>query len=64
MYGAPVSPEVNASAIRKAVTLERVTNDQVWSTVIEITGREYALAVKRAPDLGDNVAIAVLRSET
>ena len=64
VYGAPVSPEVNASAIRKAVTLERVTNDQVWSTVIEITGREYALAVKRAPDLGDNVAIAVLRSET
>jgi hypothetical protein len=64
VYGAPVSPEVNASAISKALTLDKVSNGQVWSTVIEITGREFALAVKRAPDLGDNVAIAVLRSET
>ncbi len=64
VYGAPVSPEVNASAISKAVTLDKVANGQVWSSVIEITGREFALAVSRAPDLGDNVAIAVLRSET
>lgn len=64
VYGAPVSPEVNASAISKAVTLDKVKNGQVWSAVVEITGREFALAVGRAPDLGDNVAIAVLRSET
>ena len=64
VYGAPLAPEVNASAISKAVPLANVVNDQVWSTVIEITGREFALAVRRAPDLGTDVAIAVLRSET
>ena len=64
VYGAPLSPEVNAEAIAKQAPLARVNEDQVWSTVVDITGREFALAVRRAPDLGDNVAIAVLRSET
>ncbi len=64
VYGAPMAPEVNAKAISKAVPLAQVANDQVWSTVIEITGREFALAVRRAPDLGNDVAITVLRSET
>lgn len=64
VYGAPLSPEVNAQAIAKLDPLSKITNEQVWSTVIEITGREFALAVRRAPELGENVAIAVLRSET
>jgi hypothetical protein len=64
VYGAPLSPEVNAQAIAQLDPLSKITNEQVWSTVIEITGREFALAVRRAPELGENVAIAVLRSET
>jgi hypothetical protein len=63
-YGAPVSPEVNATAIMRAVSNVRLTGDQVWSSVIDITGRSFALAVHTAPDLGSEVSIAVLRSET
>jgi hypothetical protein len=64
VYGAPLSPEVNANAINREVSLTSVARNQVWSKVIEITGREFALAVGRAPDLGEDAAIAVLRSET
>jgi len=31
---------------------------------LEIAGREFGLAVELTPDLGKNVAVAVLRSET
>jgi hypothetical protein len=64
VYGAPLAPEVNASAICRAVLLAKLGPDQIWSSVIEVTGREFALAVKRAPELGPDVAVAVLRSET
>lgn len=63
-YGAPLAPEVNALAISKQEPLGKATGEQTWSTIIDITGRQFALAVRRAPDLGDNVALAVLRSET
>ena len=64
VYGAPLAPEVNAQAIAKEAPLTKLAGEQIWSTVIEITGREFALAVRRVPALGDDVAIAVLRSET
>ena len=64
VYGAPLAPEVNAQAIAKVSPLSKANNDQVWSTIIEITGREFALAVRRVSELGNDVAIAVLRSET
>ena len=64
VYGAPLAPEVNAQAIAKQNPLAKTAGDQTWSTIVEITGREFALAVRRAPDLGENIALAVLRSET
>jgi len=64
VYGAPLAPEVNAQAISKLEPLSKAAGESVWSTTLEITGREFALAVKRASDLGENIAIAVLRSET
>jgi hypothetical protein len=64
VYGAPVSPQVNADAIRKLAPLTKATGENVFSTSVEITGRDFGLAVKRAPSLGPNVAIAVIRSET
>lgn len=64
VYGAPLAPEVNAQAIAKQDPLAKTTADQTWSAIVEITGREFALAVRRSPDLGENVALAVLRSET
>ncbi len=64
VFGAPISPEVNAVAIARAASNAHVTGDQVWSSVIEITGRSFALSIHAAPELGPNVSIAVLRSET
>lgn len=64
VFGAPSAPEVNAEAIRKLSVLTRINGDQVFATPLEVTGREFGLAVRRAPSLGQNVAVAVLRSET
>lgn len=63
-YGAPVSPEVNGSAIVRAMANVHLSGDNVWSSLLEITGRDYGVAAKRAPELGAEVAIAVIRSET
>jgi hypothetical protein len=51
-------------AIVRAVSNVHLTGEQVWSAVIDITGREFALSVHAVPDLGSDVVIAVLRSET
>ncbi len=63
-YGAPVSPRVNARAILEREPLARTAPDKPMHTILEITGREFAMGVVRAPVLGGDVAIAVLRSET
>lgn len=63
-FGAPISPVVNAEAIVRAVSNVHLSGEQVWSTVIDITGRDFALSAHAAPDLGSDAAIAVLRSET
>ncbi|HEX9619062.1 MAG TPA: hypothetical protein VF989_02940 [Polyangiaceae bacterium] len=62
-YGAPVSPDVNAKAIVAMKPLEKARAEP-FATEIEITGRSFGLAVGRVPELGKDVAIAVLRSET
>jgi hypothetical protein len=64
VFGAPIAPEVNAEAIRKLGPLSRASGDAVFALAIEVTGRQFGLAVQRAPSLGPNVAVAVLRSET
>ncbi len=63
-FGAPVSPEVNGRAILDLDPLSKAQGDAVYSEVLEITGRDFGLAIKRAPALGVDVAVAVLRSET
>ena len=64
VYGAPVSPEVNAKAIAEQKPFEKLQGDGVFATTLEITDRAFGLAVKGTPELGDKVAVAVLRSET
>jgi hypothetical protein len=64
VYGAPVSPVVNAEAIAQQKPLEKASSDQVFVTELEITGRGFGLAVRRVPVLGGGVGIALLRSET
>ena len=64
VFGAPISPEVNAQAIAKLSPLNNASASAPTSFELEIAGREFGLAVELAPDLGKDVAVAVLRSET
>lgn len=64
VYGAPVSPDVNAKMIKDQNVLEKVKGSEPWSIELELTGRAFGLGVALAPELGDKVAVAVLRSET
>lgn len=64
VYGAPVSPEVNAKAIQDQKVFDKLKGSEPWSVPLELTGRSFGLAVALAPELGERVAIAVLRSET
>jgi hypothetical protein len=64
VFGAPISPEVNAHAILALSPLSNASASVPSSFELEIAGREFGLAVELAPDLGPDVAVAVLRSET
>ena len=64
VYGAPVTPEVSAKAIADLDPLAKVKGSDVFTSPIEITGRSFGLAVRRAPAFGADVGIAILRSET
>jgi hypothetical protein len=64
VFGAPISPEINARAIAALAPLSRASATAPSSFELEIAGREFGLAVELAPDLGKDVAVAVLRSET
>jgi hypothetical protein len=63
-YGAPISPDVNAKAIKQSGLLGRASGEAVVDSAQEIEGRDFGIAVKRVPALGPDVAIAVVRSET
>jgi len=63
-YGAPISPEVNAKAVKDSGLLGRASGEGVVDAAQEIEGRDFGIALKRVPALGADVAIAVVRSET
>jgi hypothetical protein len=63
VYGAPESPEVNARSISERDPVAHLDAQGSFSTLLEVTGRTFALGVQAAPDLAPRVAIAVLRSE-
>lgn len=63
-YGAPVSPEVNGQAILKLDPLKKTKGDKVVGVPLEITRRQFGVALQHFPELGDDVVLAVLRSET
>lgn len=64
VYGTPESPEISARAIAERKPLANLGPDGSFATLLEITGRDFALAVQAAPDLAPGVGIGVLRSET
>lgn len=63
-YGAPVSPDVNAKAVKESGLMGRATGETVVDTAQEIDGRDFGIALRKVPELGADVAIAVVRSET
>jgi len=64
VYGAPISPDVNARAVRDHAPVSKLQGEAVLTVELEIEGRDFGLAARRVPALGSDVAIAVLRSET
>ena len=64
VYGAPISPDVNAKAIREQSLLGKLHGVEPLSVELEITGRGFGLAAVLVPELGSEVAVVVLRSET
>jgi len=64
VYGAPVSPDVNAKAIREQSLLGKLHGVEPLSVELDITGRGFGLGAVLVPELGSDVAIVVLRSET
>lgn len=63
-FGAPISPDVNAKAVKDSGLLGRATGEAVVDAAQEIEGRDFGIALRRVPALGPDVAIAVVRSET
>jgi hypothetical protein len=63
-YGAPVSPEVNAKAVLESNPKEQLQSQDSYTVVKDIDGRRFGIAVGRAKSLGEDVAIALVRSET
>jgi len=58
VFGAPISPEVNARAVAERGLSTAGTAE------LEITGRAFGLAYQPTPLLGQGVGVSVLRSET
>jgi hypothetical protein len=63
-YGAPISPDINAKAVKESGLMGRASGEAVVDAAQEIEGREFGIALRRVPALGADVAIAVVRSET
>lgn len=64
VFGAPVSPRVNAEAIARLDPMAHTAPGKPFSAELSITDRDFGLAVALVPALGERVAVAVLRSET
>jgi hypothetical protein len=62
-YGTAPAPQVDADAIQELKPWSKARQG-TFSAQLTITGRDFGLAVLAAPALGEQVALAVLRSET
>jgi hypothetical protein len=61
-YGAPLAPDVNAQTLEGLDLLSKTATGPYRGSV-EITSRPFGVAGARAPDLGDDVVLAVLATE-
>jgi hypothetical protein len=63
LYGAPVTPLLNAETLEHVGLDAKTDNGVVFHQPIDITSRGYGLAARRAPKMGPDIGVAVLRSE-
>lgn len=61
-YGTPDTPVVNAKAVEDQDAFGKCAAGPYRGTV-DITGRPFGLAASRAPEVGDDAAVAVLASD-
>jgi hypothetical protein len=61
-YGTPLAPDVNAHALEALDVLGKTAGGPYRSN-LDITGRGFGVAGARAPELGDDVVLAILASE-
>lgn len=64
VFGAPISPDVNAQVIAAQDFSSKPASANPSSVQVEITGRDFGVAFQRTPELGANVGVVVVRSET
>jgi hypothetical protein len=64
VFGAPISPDVNAKAVKDLGLATKVQPGTPFTAELELTGRVFGLAAVRAPELGEGAVIVLLRSET
>jgi hypothetical protein len=63
-FFAKVSPEVTGRELVALRLFDQAKADAIVTAEREITGRDFGIAFARTPELGENVGIAVVRSET
>jgi hypothetical protein len=64
VFGAPVSPEISARRLAEKNLLTSAKGSEPVVLEMEVTGREFGVAFVRVEELGKDVGIAVMRSET
>jgi hypothetical protein len=63
VYGAPVTPLLNSETLEGLAPLGKTEGGVTFHQQLEITGRGYGVAARRASKMGADVGVAVLRSE-
>jgi len=63
-YGTPVAPVINGKKLLGLKPLIKTKDQKIWTGPLEIERRAFGVAFGRVPELGKDVVIAVLRSET
>lgn len=61
-YGAPVTPDINAQAVEGLDLIEKTASGPFKGSV-DITGRTFAVAAHRIPELGADAGLVVILSD-
>ncbi len=64
-YGTPISPQINGAELLKIKPLEKArSRGGLWTGPLQVERHTFGIALALVPELGSDVIIAVLRSET